>query len=207
MSSQAHAFFWNKKKEKDAAKTTISDENKGYAGKLPDVEERFQYYAQEEVEPAFEYQEGFNDPDAIKPIPRNQPAFVNIIMKKDKTSDYVNDVNYLIAIIEKLQTVIEKNQNIQKFSAKSFFLKKNVEYFRDKYKNKSEESFFSYRKIMELNMHVQSVSQLRQEKEIYEPYVTTAGSGNVFSENNIGIQMEYLLEDIKKTLVVLKEVK
>lgn len=177
----------------------------GYVGTLPNLEERFQSTKEVEAQPSFEYEEGFNDPNAIKPIPRNNPAFVNIIMKKNKTSQYLNDLNELIPIVESLQTLVEDNANVQIFNAKSNYLKENIEYFRDKYKNKSEESFISYKKLMELNAQVQTIAQLRLESEVYSPYVTAAGSGNLFSKNTIDLQLEYLLENIQKTLVVLKE--
>lgn len=177
----------------------------GYVGTLPNLEERFRKNQVEETQPSFNYQDGFNDPNAIKPIPRDNPSFINIIMKKDKTSQYLNDLNDLISIIESLQTTIENQANIQKFNAESYYLKENVEYFRDKYTDKAEESFVSYKKVMQLNTHVQAVAQLRRESEVYSPYVTAAGTGNMFSSNNINNQLDYLLSDIKKTLVVLKE--
>ena len=189
------------------AKKTESSvpKNGGYVGSLPNLEERFQSSQEGEAKPSFEYEEGFNDPNAIKPVPRNNPAFVNIIMKKDKTSQYLNDLNEIIAIVENLETAIEDKENVQVFNAKSNFLKENVEYFRDKYKNKSEESFISFKKVMELNTQVQTISQLRLDSEVYSPYVTATGSGNLFSQNTIDVQLDYLLENIKKTLVVLKE--
>lgn len=189
-----------KKKE-----TAAIPEGSGYVGTLPNLEERFKSSETENAQQTYEYKDGFNDPAAIKPAPRNNPSFVNIIMKKDKTSQYVNDLNEIITILENLQTTVENKSNVQLFNAKAYFLKENVEYFRDKYKNKSEESFVSYKKLMQLNTHVQSVSQLRLESEAYGPYVTAAGSGNMFTDNNIDNQLNYLLEDIKKTLVVLKE--
>ena len=60
---------------------------------------------------------------------------------------------------------------------------------------------------MQLNTHVQTVAQLRLESEVYSPYVTEAQSGNMFSDNNINKQLDYLLQDIKQTLVVLKDTK
>lgn len=177
----------------------------GYVGTLPNVTERFQSSQPQEALPSFEYQDGFNDQDNIKPAPRNNPAFVNIIIKKDKTSQYINDLNSIIQIVEKLQTSIENKQDVQKFNANSYFLKENVEYFRDKYKNKAEESYISFKKVMQLNTQVQAVSQLRLESEVYSPYVTATQSGNLFSKNNIDNQLNYLLEEIKQTLVVLKE--
>lgn len=190
-----------KKKEKAPA----VPEGSGYVGTLPDLSESFQKSKPKEAEPLFEYQDGFNDQDSIKPAPRNNAAFVNIIMKKDKSSRYLNDLNEIIPIIEKLEITIEKKGNVQKFNAVSYYLKENVEYFRDKYSNTAEASYTSYNELMELNMQVQSVAQLRLESEAYSPYVTAAQSGNMFTQNNIDNQLDYLLEKIKTTLVVLKQ--
>lgn len=185
----------------------VVPEGSGYVGSLPDITKRFQSAEPQEAKPSFNYEDGFNNQDDIKPAPRDNPAFVNIIMKKDKTSQYINDLNSLIEIIEKLQTSIEEKDNVQVFNAQSYFLKENVEYFRDKYKNKAEESYVSFKKVMQLNTHVQTISQLRLEKEVYSPYVTAEQNGNLFSQNNIDNQLDYLLDEIKATLVVLKEAK
>lgn len=179
----------------------------GYVGTLPNISDKLQNPETVESEPSFEYKDGFNDQNAIKPAPRDNPAFINIIVKRDKTSQYINDLNSIISIIEDLQTLVENQENVQLFNAKSYFLKTNVEYFRNKYQNKAESSYISFKKLMQLNSHVQSIAQLRMESEVYTPYVTAAQSGNMFSQNNIDLQLDYLLTDIKGTLVVLKEAK
>lgn len=180
-------------------------DNSGYVGSPPNLNEGGQKIEQAEEKPGFEYKDGFSDNDNIKPAPRDNPAFINIIMKTDKTSQYLNDLNSIIAIIQNLQDCMENDASIQKFNAESFVLKENVEYFRDKYKNKPEESYISFQKVMQLNTHVQAVSQLRLEKEVYSPYVTSSKSGNSFSQNNIDAQLDYLLKEVKDTLPVLKE--
>lgn len=198
--SSSGAFAFGKKKE--SAKNPTGP---GYVGTLPDLSDGFQKSKPQQTQPLFEYQDGFNDQNSLKPIPRNNPAFVNIIMKQDKTSQYINDLNDIIPIIEKVETCIENKNNVQQFNAATYYLKENVEYLRDKYKNKAEESYISFNALMELNTQVQSVSQLRLEREAYSPYVTAAGSGNAFTQNNIDIQLDYLLENIKNTLIILKE--
>lgn len=188
------------------AKSTIP-EGSGYVGTLPDVTKRFQSTQMEQSNPTFDSVDGFNTQDDIKPIPRNNPAFVNIIMKKDKTSQYVNDLNDIIGLVEQLQNDIEDKEDVQKFNAQAYNLEVNVDYFRDKYKNQAESSYISFQKVMQLNTHVQSLAKLRLDREVYTPYVTTEHSGNAFSQNNIDNQLDYLLDDIKATLVILKETK
>lgn len=184
---------------------TVVPQGSGYVGILPDVTQRFQSIEPAETRPSFDYKDGFSDQNDIKPAPRDNPAFINIIMKKDKTSQYVNDLNSIIDIVEKLQTSIEDKDSVQIFNAESYSLKENAEYFRNKYRNKAEESYVSFKKLMQLNTHIQSIAQLRLEKEVYSPYLTTENSGNIFSQNNIDNQLDYLLQEIKDTLVVLKE--
>jgi len=195
------AFSFSKK-----ADITIP-EGSGYVGTLPNVTERFQKFQPEESKPSYELQEMFNDQNGITPAPTNDPAFINIIMKKDKTSQYINDLRDIIVIIEKIQTCIEDEDNIQKFNAKTYYLKESVKYLKNKYQNRAEGSYISYRKLLQLNSHIQAVSQLRVESEIYTPYLTSAQNGNLFTQNNINTQLDYLLAEIKDTLVVLKEAK
>lgn len=185
----------------------VVPESSGYVGTLPNLESKFKNTQTEEAKAPYDYEDGFDDKDDIKPAPRNNPAFVNIIMKKDKSSQYINDLNEIITILSQLETTIENKDSLQLFSAKSNYLKQNVEYFRDKYKNRAEGSYLSFEKVMQVNTHVQAVSQLRQEKEIYSPYITSDKNGNAFSQHNINTQLDYLLENVKHSIVVLKEAK
>ena len=177
----------------------------GYVGTLPDVQERFQKSQPKVSVPMFESVDGFNDQNQLKPVPRNNPAFVNIILKTDKTSQYINDVSDIIPIVEKVGRCIEDGQDVQKFNAASYFLKENVEYFRDKYENRSEGSYISFRKLMQLNLHIQTIAQLRAEGEIYSPYLAYTDKGYIFSPNNVNQQLDYLLKEIQDTLIVLRE--
>lgn len=181
--------------------------DKGYAGKIPNIDDHFKIYKEEESEPAFEVNEDFNDPYKVKPAPRDNPAFINIILKEDKASQFINELNELAFIIEKIQTTIEDEASLQVFSARAYNLDKYVEFFRNKYQNRPESSYASYKKVMDLNNQVQALASLRREKEIYSPYIVSSSNGNAFSDNNINLQSEYLLDNIRETLIILKEAK
>lgn len=192
------------------SKNYKKDENSfdmGYEGKIPDISKHFRLYQTEETEPEYEVNEDFNDPYKVKPAPRDNPAFINIILKEDKTSQFINELNELIFIIEKIQQTVEDNASLQIFIARAYNFGKYVEFFRSKYENKPESSFASYKSVMELNNEVQALAALRREKEIYSPYVISASNGNIFSDNNIEQQNEYLLDNIRRTLIILKEAK
>jgi len=94
-------------------------EQKGYTGTLPNILDKFQPTRPAKGTPVFEAEEGFDDPDKLKPVPRDNPAFVDIILKKDKTSHYVNDINRIIPQVESLIDSIEKEENVQLFVAKA----------------------------------------------------------------------------------------
>lgn len=197
----------NTEKPQKVKKGMDEMDTKGYTGTLPNIPSHFQMYQEQEVEPTFEVDDNFNDPYKIKPAPRDNPSFINIILKQDKASQYINELNELIFIIEKLEKTIEEESNLQVFVARAYNLDKYVEFFHDKYENKPESSYASYKKVMQLNSEVQALAALRREKEVYSPYVVSSSNGNAFSENNINLQTEYLLENIKSTLIILKEAK
>ena len=100
----SHAWFWDKKDKALEAEL----QGKGYAGTLPDVNKNLQPKQKKVSTPIFESQEGFNNPSDLKPVPKDNPAFINIISKKDKTSAYIIDANEMIPLLEKLVDAIEE---------------------------------------------------------------------------------------------------
>lgn len=76
----SHAFFWNKK-DKALEKEL---QGKGYAGTLPNLGDKIEKTKTKVTTPIFESQDGFNNPSDLKPVPKDNPAFINIIQKKIK---------------------------------------------------------------------------------------------------------------------------
>lgn len=180
-------------------------ENQGYVGTLPDVTKSFHPFEPTQVKPTFEKTKKFNSENELKPIPRDNPAFVNIILKQDKSSPYLNDINEFIAMLEKIYDSIETNENVQIFASRVYFFTKNADYLRDKYYGKPESSYISFQKLMDLSLQAFTVSQLRTEAEKYSPYLAYTGAGQIYNENNINEQIQYLKDEIEQTIVILKE--
>ncbi|MCQ2753936.1 MAG: hypothetical protein MJ231_02690 [bacterium] len=195
------AAFWTKK---DKA-LEVEMEGKGYAGTLPDLSKVFQKDEKKVGKPVFDAQKDFNDPSELKPIPRDNPSFVNIIQKKDKTSNYVIDANEIIPIIEKLVDCIEDNANVQLFVTRANVLTMNLDYLMDKYQGKPESYYQSFKKLMEVNQYTKSIAQLRREAVTYQRYLAYQSTGSIYNPENINQQLEYLKEELNTAILMLKE--
>lgn len=179
---------------------------KGYVGTLPDVTEKFKPSTPTEATPVFEAQEGFDDPDQLKPVPRDNPAFINIILKQDKHSQYLNDVARIIPIIEQLISGIEDELSSQVFVAKADVLYLNIDALRRKYEGKPESYYISFTKLMSLGTHAKSIATLRSEAEKYSKYLAYQSTGAIYAPDNVNQQLEYLKQELEDVLVILKQV-
>jgi hypothetical protein len=177
----------------------------GYVGTLPNLTKNNEPEKPKQTTPEITPSKDFNSKNEIKPIPRDNPAFVNIILKSEKTSQYVNDLNEFIPMLETIYDLIEDEENVQIFNAKVYYFNKNTDYFRDKYNNKPESQFVSYKRLMELSMHARSIALLRTEAEKYNPYLAYGSSGYIYNPNNLREQLDYLKDEIKQTILILRE--
>ena len=178
---------------------------KGYMGTLPDITDKFDKSRPAVSTPIFEAQEGFTDPKELKPVPRDNPAFINVILKRDKTSRYLNDINEVIPFLENMVTCIEEEAPVQVFVAKANALKLNVDHIRLKYTGEPESYYASFKALMDVNLHTQSVAVMRAEAVIYSRYLAYSASGSIYNPENISQQLEYLKEELLSALITLKE--
>ena len=102
---------------------------------------------------------------------------------------------------------IEKGYDVQKFNAKAMFFNQTVKYLEEKYLDKPESSFESFKKIQTLSTHTQSVATLRTEAERYRPYLAYTGAGYLYNDNVINEQLDYLKTEIEDTIVAIKDAK
>ena len=178
----SNAAFWNRKSK--ALEQEL--QGKGYAGTLPDIGEKIEKSKTKLTTPIFESQDKFTDPSELKPVPKDNPAFINIIQKKDKTSQFVNDANEVIPMLEKLVDCIEDNESLQLFITKANLLTLNIDNLTQKYDGKPESYYDSFRKLLEVNRYVKSIAQLRKEAVTYQ-------------------QLQYLLEELNSAILLLRE--
>ncbi len=197
----SNAAFWNKKNK--ALEQEL--QGKGYAGNLPDIGEKIERSKTKVTTPVFEAQEGFDNPADLKPVPKDNPAFINIIQKKDKTSQFVQDANEVIPMLEKLVDCIEDNESLQLFITKANLLTLNIDNMAEKYDGKPESYYESFRKLQEVNRYVKSISLLRREAVTYQRYLAYSESGSIYNPENINQQLQYLLEELNTAILLLRE--
>ena len=196
----SHAFFWNKK-----SKTLEKElQGKGYAGELPKLEEKGQKSKTKVAEPIFEPQK-FDNPKELKPAPVDNPAFIDIIQKKDKTSQYVNDINTIIPMLEKVYDCIDDNESLQLFVSKANVLTVNLDYLIQKYDGKPESYYESFKKLIEINQYTKTLITLRREAAQYQRFLAYTESGSIYNPATIEQQLEYLKEEINSAILLLRE--
>ena len=178
---------------------------KGYLGTLPDLTRNYSPSEPKSTKPDYEQVQKFTSPDVVKPVPRDNPAFVNIILKQDKTSQYLNDLNKFIPMLENIYDAIEDNASVQIFNAKVYFFNKHADWMREQYGEKPEGQYISFKKLMELSTHAKTVAVLRSEALKYNPYLAYGGAGYIYNPNNINEQIEYLKTELEQTIVILKD--
>lgn len=197
----SQAWFWDKKDKALEAEL----QGKGYAGTLPKLNKNLQPKQEKVSTPIFESQKGFNDPSDLKPVPKDNPAFINIISKKDKTSAYIIDANEMIPLIERLADTIEEEGSVQLFVTRANVLTMNLDHLRTKYDGQPESFYESFKKLMEINQFVKTVTQLRREAVTYQRYLAYQSTGSIYNPENINQQLQYLLEELNTAVIMLKK--
>jgi hypothetical protein len=182
-----------------------SFDGKGYVGTLPDLNRGYEVKETPKAPPEAKPSKDFNSENELKPVPKDNPAFVNIILKPDKTTPYLNDIYEIVPLMENLSDLIEDNADVQLFNAKVYYFNKSVEYLRDKYKDKPESQFVSFKRLMDLNTHTKSIALLRNEAQKYNPYLAYGSAGYIYNPNNINEQMEFLKKEIEEVILILKD--
>lgn len=180
----------------------------GYVGTLPNVEQEFSYLRKEKTQKAvtpFSVEElDKQNESKLKPIPREDDTYVDIIIKKDKTTKYLKDVNSVIIILEKLRRCLNTNQNIQIFNAIVSNLIDNVEYIRVEYKDKPESNYLSYSKLIAISEQARDTATFRTQGRAYEKYLPYTSENNIYTKENLDSKLEKLLNDVNDTIFILK---
>lgn len=180
----------------------------GYVGTLPNVDGEFSYLRKDVSEKAsapFSVEElDKQNASKLKPVPSDNDEYVDIIVKKDKTSRYANDVNDIVKIMEKLRVCINTDKDIQKFNAIVSNLIDNIEYLRVEYKDQPESNYLSYNKLQLLSKQAADTAKLRTRAISVQGYIPETSPGNIYTGQNIQKHIDDLQTSISETIYILK---
>ncbi len=177
----------------------------GYYGSLPNINQDFSYKKQgsttstQDVD-AMLPKENMEDKD-LKPAPYDDSLFLDVIVKKEKASNYVNDVQKTKLALANLKKCIEENGDIQRFNGCVNMVELYSKNLQKKYENKSDSLRESYIDILNTNYHAKVLGNLLYDANYYSRYIPTAEGK--YSKQNIENKKQDLLKRINKTLFLI----
>ncbi len=179
----------------------------GYKGNLPKIGPQFDYLKKDPAvtSPLYNSIDDLDGPPEFIKSPRNNKTYIDLIIKKDETSPYINDINDLLFILEKMKKCIEEQGDVQKFNAIASSIIDHADYLNEKYAYKPEKYYVTFKKIQELAAQARAVATLRCEAQIYLKYLTYQNEGQVYSKENIQRQVSYFSHQLNDTIQLLRD--
>ena len=92
--------------------------------------------------------------------------------------------NEIIPLIERLADTIEDEGNVQLFITRANVLAMNLDHLMTKYDGQPESYYESFKKLMEINQSVKTISQLRREAVTYQRYLAYQSTGSIYNLEN-----------------------
>ena len=177
----------------------------GYYGTLPNIEEDFAYKKQssptsKEIDIKVPDEAELTE-ENLKPAPFDDALFLDMIIKKEPDSEYVQDIQKTKQVLTNLKKCIEEQGDIQRFNANVNMVELHVQNLKKKYDDKSESFKESYIDVLNTNYYAKLLGNLKYDANYYARYIpTTEGK---YSKENILKEEENLLNRINKTLFLL----
>ena len=180
-----------------------SNVGKGYTGHLPDISKFFQYKKKEVKSPPQKdiKIEDLNEDNLID-APMNDDLFLDVIIQKQKPSQYISDLLDILKILEKFRTTLQNEPNLQQFNANVNLLDLHVSKLERDYAKTSEALSESYNNLLEINYYAKLLGNLKYEANYYSKY--QAPLENQYTPEYIKEQDEFLLQEMNKTIFLLK---
>ena len=180
-------------------KTPQDMQGKGYYGKLPDINTDFEYRREtSDTTPKRQYSEKDLQDGLLLDAPLNDPLFLDVIIKKEKTSDYVNDIVKIKETLERLRQCINDNASIQFFNANVNVLDLQTTNLERKYQYSAYAQSNSFYAIRHVNYSAKVLGNLKYDANFYSRYMPLQDS--VYSPNNIKAKSAALLDEIDRTI-------
>ena len=177
----------------------------GYYGSLPNIGQDFKYKQPISQPTSADIDayipEDTVDSENLKEAPFNDTLFLDVIVKKDKESNYINDVQKTKIALTNLKKCIEENGDIQRFNGCVNMVDLYSQNLQKKYENKSDSLRESYIDILNTSYHAKVLGNLMFDSNYYARYVPT--QTGQYSKESIQEKKQALLKKINKTLFLI----
>lgn len=201
--------FENSKKDGFLSKFKRNKEEesaqKGYYGILPDIGKDFKYKRQQAQTTTKNdlktVEESEIKEENLKKAPFDDSLFLDMVIKKEPTSEYVNDIQKVKFALKNLKDCLENESDIQRFNACVNSLELYVQNLKRKYENKSESLKESYIDLLNTNYYAKTLGNLKYDANYYARFVPTQDSK--YSKENISHEEQKLLNRVNRTLLLL----
>lgn len=175
----------------------------GYEGALPNLEDSMGYKIKSKK---VKYPPVMTTDKDIKleKVPRENKEYVDIIIKKSRTAEYIKDVQPIMELLEKFKSYVEDDKSVQMFNAIASNYIDHATFLQKKYANRPEKHYASYRAIVSLAENARSSAILRAESVIYTKYLPYSDEGQKYDATSIKSDGEALAKKIYETIYILK---
>ncbi len=191
---------------KEREELILKYQDKGYYGTLPNIEREFDYIKQKskKTTPGGKYKDTFFE-ENLKKAPLDDELFLDVILKKEKDTQFTKDILKMIPILNNFKNCIENSCNIQRFNANVNTVDLYVKRLEKDYggtKDSNTEGFYLVQNIAYL---AKLQGNLKYEANFYSKYMPLTGT--VYSKENIEKKDYELLIELNKTIFALEQLK
>lgn len=192
---------FNKKKKKQKP---VFDAAGGYSGTLPNVKSEFSYKTKKptSVQNKGESADNFT-PEEFQKSRIDDPLFLDVILNKEKPSQYVNDMIKIMRFLESFRAVVEKHEEIQRFNANVNLLDLQARRIEKLYSEKPEGMSPSYYALQDLAYKAKILGNLKYDANYYSKFSPI--SGTQYSKENIDAEDAKFLIELDKTVFQIRQ--
>lgn len=198
-----------KKSQKKNTKNVSTEANnakkvqKGYSGNLPEISKFLEYKkttAQSSIPKTMTIEE--LDKLDFQQAPLDDALFLDVIIKKQKTSEYIDDLLIILKVMENFRAAYARGMDIQHFNASVNVFDLYAQKIRRKYSTKTEGMTKSYKMLMNLDYNAKILGNLKHEANYmtkFQPIMK-----HEYSKEYLDAQDKKLLLELDKTIFQVK---
>lgn len=180
-------------------------EGNGYVGKLPNIEKTFGHKKYKiQSNPETNLIQAPIEKNNLIEGPMEDAVFVDVIIKKQKPSKYVDDIMKIIPVAEKLRTITKENgSNIQKYNSGVNNFDLYVTKLQKDYQDKPESISESYILLQDVNYRAKVLGNLKYEANFYSKYKPVLEEE--YTPQYLQEHDEILVKELDKLIFILQQ--